>query len=394
MRILWLSYYYLPHVGGGTWPSYYLSQVLSNRGHTVELIVPNVNFTLSISPELSKNVESKNLSKVYRVPSFPLPRMLAPVLCFFPIFLQGLKRGKNSDVIVCQFHPHHLVTFTAVLLGRILNRPVVARACDVYRNMGSSSNSSMERFVRVLNVFNESLIKRLSVFLICCSEYKEILLARNKSYYDKIQLLVNGFDLTDFHNLPSKDDVRKSLGLTSENKMILFVGRFSGEEYGAKVLLKAFALLLQKAPGAVLFLVGDVLSNDLLKLIDSLGITESVKVYGAMPHKDILQFIVGSDVCIGPLMATQTIPLKVLEYMVLNKPVVSGNGSISKDLNPETNFILCSPMPEEISEAIWKALCDQRLNKSYGNSVPEKFSWQTVSEEMEQILSSVVKSSR
>lgn len=394
MRILWLSYYYLPHVGGGTWPTYYFSQTLSKKGHKVELIVPNVKFGLSISPNLSKPIENKNLSIVYRAPSFPLPAILGPLLSVFPMLLQGLKHGKKADVIVCQFHPHHLVTFTAVLLGKILKRPVVARACDIYRDMGVGTNSSMDRFVKVLNVFNESLIKNVAAFLICCSEYREVLLLRDQKYSRKIQLLFNGFDSSDFQNLPTADEVKASLGLTSKDKLVLFVGRFSGEEYGTEALLKAVALLLKKEPDVIFFLIGDSLPKNLTSLIDSLGIAEKVKVYGAMPHEDVVQFIVASDVCIGPLMPTQTIPLKVLEDMACNKTVVSGKGSISKDLNPEINYVLCSPTPEKISEAISKALHGQQSKKPYCDWVQEKFSWQRLSDELERILVNVVNSPR
>jgi glycosyltransferase involved in cell wall biosynthesis len=115
--------------------------------------------------------------------------------------------------------------------------------------------------------------------------------------------------------------------------------------------------------------VGDELPVALQPVLDSLGIGENARVCGSMPHEDVAEFIVASDVCIGPLMATQAMPLKVLEYMTCGKPVVTGKGSITVDLDPESNFILTLPEPENVSEAFLKALTNNDLVQALGSSL-------------------------
>lgn len=391
MRILWLSYYYLPHIGGGTWPNYYFSKLLSEKGHVVDLVTPNVKFGLSIPNDISEKISSDNPTKVYRTPLLLLPTLLGPIFSLLPVFIEGLRRGKNADVIVCQYHPHHFIPIVGIVLGRLLKRPVVARACDIYRNMGSNGGF-VGSFVKVFNEFNESNIPRFSLFSVCCSDNRKILLNRRPQCSKNVILLYNGFNAKNFENLPSKAQVRKSLGLLPDDKMIVFVGRFSGDEYGTEVLLKAFSLLVITCPTAVLFLIGDTLSSKLSEAIDTLGLTNSIRVFGAIPQDQVAKFIVGADVCIGPLMPTHAIPLKVIEYIACNKPVVTGKGSVSEDLADEKRIVAINPTPHEIFAAISKALLtEESQNEAISIYVLERFSWQSLSIELERILVNAVK---
>jgi glycosyltransferase involved in cell wall biosynthesis len=368
--------------------------LLSKKGHAVELIVPNVKFSLSVSDKVSDKISTRNSSRVRRVPGFSIPTILGPIISTIPMFIEGLRRGKNADIIVCQYHPHHFVPIVGVILSKIFKRPVVVRACDVYRNMGDTGGL-VDSFVKGVNGLNEFFIRFFSDFLVCCSDFKAIVLARKPQYSKKVHLLFNGFDSDDFRNMPSKLEVRKSLGIFPDGKMVVFIGRFSGGEYGTEVLLKAFSLLLQTYPQAVLFLIGDKLSSTLSRTIETLNLKENIRVFGAMPHGDVVKFIVASDVCIGPLMPTQTIPLKVIEYMACNKPIVTGKGSVSRDMKPDENLIETIPTPIEISGALLAALSIKKSQcKNCNADVFKNFSWQSLSIELDQLLVRAIKSYR
>ena len=172
IRILWLSYYYLPHVGGGTWGAYRLSKELSSRGHNIQLIVPNVKHSLSISKDSAEKLSRNNSASVHNTPFLLFPKKLGPLFSIFYVFFAALNYGKHVDVILSQFHPHHLLCPIAVLLGKILRKPVVFRANDVYHEMG------LGFIVKFINTFNERFIKYAKAFLVVCSEHKGFLLSR------------------------------------------------------------------------------------------------------------------------------------------------------------------------------------------------------------------------
>lgn len=262
--------------------------------------------------------------------------------------------------------------------------------------MGSETFSVTRLSTEVTNAFNESLIKYVQLFLVSCIDHKKILDARisKKRSANKIFTTSNGFDASDFSMLPTKADARKSLGVMPNEKILLFIGRFSGEEYGAKVLLEAFSILLREEPNAVLFLVGDKLPLSLQSFFNSLGIDKKTRIYGSIPHREIPKYIVASDVCIGPIMPTIAMPLKILEYMACGKPIVTGKGSVCVDLNPQLNFVESLPQPADLSQALLKVIRDPILAETLSSRVKElsgKLSWQNVAENLEALLKETAK---
>jgi len=395
-RILFFSHYFLPHVGAATWSTYYLSLSLSRRGHKIDLIVPNTQYALSVDDRTAKVLEKEIPIKLHRTPILRIPGKLAPFLSAFFLFFEGLRVGRGADVIVCQFHPHHFVFVAALLVSKIFRVPVVARANDIHREMGRKNLGFMERLINVANTFSEYFVKYAQAFLVVDSEGMEILLSRlGKSASNcYIGLSRNGVALSTFKDAPNKEEARKLLGIDTGDKILLFVGRFSGEEYGIEVLLEAMPNILTRVPNSILILVGDKMTLHQQKLVNSLKISKNIRVYDPQRHKQIIKFVVAADLCIGPLMPTLAIPQKVLEYAACGKPVVTGTGSVSVDLNPTFNFLVVPPEPEALSEAFSRVLKDGDYAKLLGSNAKKtvsRFSWERVARDLEGVISQAVK---
>jgi glycosyltransferase involved in cell wall biosynthesis len=395
-RILFFSHYFLPHVGGATWSTYYLSLSLSRRGHEIDLIVPNTQYALSVDDRTAKVLEKEIPIKLYRTPILRIPGKLAPFLSAFFLFFKGLRVGRSADVIVCQFHPHHFVFVAALLVAKIFRVPVVARANDIHREMGTKNLGFMERLINVANTFSEYFVKYAQAFLVVDSEGMEILLSRlGKSASNcYIGLSHNGVAQSVLKDAPSKEEARKLLGIETGEKVLLFVGRFSGEEYGIEALLKAMPNILTRVPNSVLILVGDKMTLHQQKLVNSLRISKNIRAYGPQRHKQIIKFVVAADLCIGPLMPTLAIPQKVLEYMACGKPVVTGIKSVSKDLNPSLNLLVVPPEPKSVAEAIVNVLQNEeyaRMLGSNGKRSVGKFTWDNIGAELERLLLKILR---
>jgi len=168
------------------------SMRLSNMEHNVELIVLNIKHKLSVPQECSIVMEKKNPSTLHKVPFFPFPRQVAPLFSGFFVLCTALRLGRRTDVIVAQYHPHTLLAPFAVFLGSILKTPVILRADDVYREMGSSPHLAE----KILNLVNEHFIKYARAFLVVCSEQKRMLLSRQRQggFERHVFLSINGVD--------------------------------------------------------------------------------------------------------------------------------------------------------------------------------------------------------
>jgi glycosyltransferase involved in cell wall biosynthesis len=328
-------------------------------------------------------------------PRFPIPEGPAQTIAPFFVFLEGLRVGRNCDVVVCQFQPHHFIFLAGIATGKVLGLPIVARANDVFLKMGEKL-SFFQRLNRVrrrmYNIINEYFVKWSDVFLVVCSENGDILRSRMSSL-NNILINHNGVDPTEFLHLNSKKD-RDALDIKDCQKMILFTGRFSAEEYRVDILIGAYAIVKKKYPEALLFLVGDnlpkALENEALKL--------NVRVVGHIPRKDIIKYLSASDICIGSLGKTHSISLKILEYMAAGKPIVTGKGSVSEDLAfDEKNCIMADMKPEAIANAIIRLLDDNELANKLVQNASETikgFYWNNIAFELETIINKTVEEAK
>jgi glycosyltransferase involved in cell wall biosynthesis len=62
---------------------------------------------------------------------------------------------------------------------------------------------------------------------------------------DKIEIVPNGIDLSEFENLPQRGEFRRKYGLGNSEKMILYLGRIHKTK-GLNMLLKAFHKLCEE----------------------------------------------------------------------------------------------------------------------------------------------------
>lgn len=111
---------------------------------------------------------------------------------------------------------------------------------------------------------------------------------------------------------------------------VLYAGRL-GPEKNIGYLLKAFAALLKKVPGAVLWVAGRGPEGAALEsLCTQLGITDKVKFLGFLDHPTLARYYAACDVFVLPsLMETQG--LVVMEAMWFGRPVIVTSAIVSAD---------------------------------------------------------------
>lgn len=353
------------------------------------LIVPNIQYDVKIDENIIKNNQEPTSVILYKIPVFRIPRKIASVLTFFYLFIKGLQLGRDVDIIFCQFQPHHFVFVVGFLLGKILRKPVVARADDVSREMGEDPRylSTITRKRRqIFNIFNEFFIKYVNSFLVVCSEHREILEAR-LGKLNNIQLSYNGVN-PDECIKACGEELRQYLNIESNKRVILFIGRFSGPEYRIEILFEAFSIIQTAIPNSLLLLIGDVLPKKLVKKLENN--TNNIRIIGPTIRSEIMKYVSIADVCIGPLGVTRTIPLKVLEYMACEKPIVTGLGSVSKDVAVNGYNCLCvAPEPHYVAEAIVQILKNEdvaRFLSVNARNTALKYSWDHIALDILTIL--------
>jgi len=143
---------------------------------------------------------------------------------------------------------------------------------------------------------------------------------------------------------PIKKDERlaKSLGIKNTDTVLIFVGTlypFSGLEY----IIKNISLIQNKIPQIKLLIVGGGPHYNKIKdLIIKQNLQDSVILTNFISQKILPSYIALADLCLNPFetntVTNQIVPIKIIEYMACQKPVLSTPLTGTKELLPSNNY--------------------------------------------------------
>ncbi len=143
---------------------------------------------------------------------------------------------------------------------------------------------------------------------------------------DKIHVVPNAVDVNKFNpNSVSNTDIIERFEIV--NKFILgFVGSLV-KWHNFEFLISAFKEIVNKSGNnIILMLVGDgPMRKDIEQLITDNGLVKHIILTGRVTHKDIPKYIKSMDICIIPHSNEFRSPIKMFEYMAMEKPVVAPN---------------------------------------------------------------------
>jgi len=284
-----------------------------------------------------------------KVPT-PFTRYLSVIYPFFAFFycLKIFPRFK-PDIIVSMHHPFHILSLVANVIAKIFRVPHVINLEDTWRPMGnrisllSYLSEALERIsIRLINMTYKN-----NLFVFVCSELKQLLEARIGEKIKHSLILPNCVPYTLLKKLKAKSTPRSP-------KIIRFI--FVGNISPGYQLHKIFPILDE------LYLRG---YRPILVVAGHLRVnlpSKYVKYVGNLSRIETLKLIAESDVGVGPLGPTLTVPKKVVEYLALGKIVIVGKRAISRDILREfQNYIIEISDDDRPQKIVLELL--RRLNK-------------------------------
>jgi teichuronic acid biosynthesis glycosyltransferase TuaC len=157
----------------------------------------------------------------------------------------------------------------------------------------------------------------------------------------KAHTVVNGFNTEVFHARP-RDEARRRLGLGSDERLLIYVGRFV-EAKGLRELIEAFRQLAAGDPSLRLALVGSgVMQDELLRAIDALGLRSRTLLPGGLEPAQVAEWITASDVLALPSWS-EGYPNVVVEAIACGRPVVATDVGGTREIVDASNGILIAP---------------------------------------------------
>ncbi|NUU04769.1 glycosyltransferase [Leifsonia sp. C5G2] len=242
-------------------------------------------------------------------------RYLAPVIST-PALWHEIRKG-GYDVVVLYAVP--TTGWQAVAIARRAGVPIVYRALDVSHQIRENPLAPLihraERFVAGRTDLVSGNNPAMTDYCVRISHRS------GPAITDLPPIDLTHFEDTGAH------DVRASLGLSAEDRVLLFMGSFF-EFSGLDVLIDDLAPHFAAHPELKLVLVGGgELDEKLRSTVKARSLEDRVIFTGVVPYSALPAYLASADVAVNPfrseLLTNVALPHKVLQYMAAGVTAVS-----------------------------------------------------------------------
>ncbi len=401
MKILQVTNFFKPswEAGGLARAAYEISKKFLENGHEVTVYTTD-GFKRKIDVEKNKPVEVDGLKTYYFT---NLTRYLAGIASPIPYYLPMVARKEIMNFDVIHLHGLTMIGFLVHRYAKKYDIPYLLQGHGslFFKMRGKVSFSPNG----IISIKKMNLIKKARNTLFerptLHSASKFIALTKTEAEQckkidideEKIEIIPNGINLSEYDILPEKGMFRKKYLLGENEKLILYLGRIHRIK-GLDLLVKAFAGLLKEFDNARLVIVGpdDGFLSTLKNLVQDLKIGDKVLFTGLLYERDKLEAYVDADVYVLPSMY-ETFPSTVLEAWACGTPVITTDRCGIADIVSKVGFVVKYDI-EQIQNAIFEILSDDKLRKKFGAKglklVEEEFSWNTVIRKIETLYETVL----
>jgi glycosyltransferase involved in cell wall biosynthesis len=206
----------------------------------------------------------------------------------------------------------------------------------------------------------------------------------------KVDMVPAGIE-PDLFNNPAPEKFREQYQINGR-PVVMYTGvlnAFQRVDY----LLRAFAVALRERPEALLLVVSPLVSESLEKeqkqLAAELGISSSIVWISPHALQDLPSYLALADVTVVPRPECPGHPVKLLNYMLAGKPVVSFAGGAKGVRHLHDAFIVPNHDFEALGRGIMTLLNDRALAAKLGANaratVLAEFDWRQICRKIERI---------
>lgn len=301
---------------------------------------------------------------VYHPRHFVIPKIGRSLYGFFffaGVFLTLSKLKKEFKPNLINVHWIYPDGFGTVLAAKLLKIPVVTHS------LGCDINEYSKFFFRRQLI--KLTLRNANRNIVVSSALKQKCINFGAKESDT-HIILNGVNSDVFYNR-DKIELRNQLGLPLDKKIFLFAGNFNIEK-GLKHLINAFYLITKKHSDVLLYIVGSgPLEQEIKEQIKTLGIENTVRLCGRIPHSEIPQYLGAADFLCLPSLR-EGCPNIVLEALSSGTPVLSSEVGAVPDILASAGVPLGLLSPPEDSDALANNM-EKALNSEW--FVRENFNW-------------------
>jgi glycosyltransferase involved in cell wall biosynthesis len=362
MKIIQITPYFYPKIGGLENVVKELSEYLAKKGHQVEVFTSDIE-----CPKDQQFKSTKNL-KINYLPAWEFAH--TPII--FSLFWKLMKIPQDSIM-----HVHISQAFVPEIVWLVSKIRKIPYVTHIHTDIGPSGKLGF-----LLPFYKRFFLKR--VLTDAC---KTIVL--NKCYLNLISSKYNTTNLFIIPNGISKNFIFKK-DLNIDRKInLLYVGRLTGEKNVPK-LIEAISLLKNKT---ILNIIGDgEKEQEIKRLINEKGLG-NIFLHGRKIGNNLLKFYQSATIF---LLASdyEGQPLVLLEAMATGTPIIASDVIGIRDTVSGIGILVNPPTAENFAKEIDNLINDLQLRKKLAeNGLKEvkKYSWDKIVEQTEQVYKEVLR---
>jgi glycosyltransferase involved in cell wall biosynthesis len=216
---------------------------------------------------------------------------------------------------------------------------------------------------------------------------------------DKTQVIRAGIDVEQFKPTANFGNIRRQCGFKETDIVLFFMGwlyHFSGLKEVARELAK------RDSENLKMLVVGEGDAfEDLKQIRDKHNLQDRLILTGQKPYTDMPAFISAADICLLPAYPWEKtmhdiVPIKLYEYMAMNKPVIATRlPGVMKEFG-ENNGVVYVNKPESAIDRAIELVEDGKIGELGARSrkLVQKYSWDSITDEFEKILEGVIEEKR
>ncbi len=382
MKILQVTNLFCPlYSGGFSGILYHLSKELAKREHEVTIYTSDY----KLGQEWAELLRQ---SKV-KVSPFKTWANLAGLYITPGIIGSAAEQVKHFDVI----HMHNYRTFQNIVVHHYAKKYDIPYAFQAegslltffYKGMLKKVFDAIWGHGMLTDTTRVVAASRMEA-----SQYESLKVGGNK-----IEIVPFGIDLSEFDNLPERGEFRRKYGLGNDQRIILYLGRIH-EIKGLDLLVKAFTDLSQSLNNVKLVIVGpdDGYLPSLKKLIADLEISDKVLFTGPLYGQEKLKAYIDADVYVLSSFY-EDFGITILEACACGTPVIVTDRCGIADVIDGQAGLVVPYDKEQLQHALLHMLDDDKMRLRFGEKgkllVREKFNWEKIAEQIEDLYERVLK---
>ncbi|AXV38911.1 glycosyltransferase [Methanobacterium sp. BAmetb5] len=380
MKILQVIPFFAPKYGGTVNSTYILSKELSKAGHEVTILTTDIDKDEKyVESIIKKGVNVICLHSVYNL----------GLLIYSPSIKNWLDTNlKDFDII----HMHNFRSYQNNVVrtyAKKYNIPYILQARGSVLPFFQKQNfKKIYDFIWGYKILNDAKM----VIALTNGELKQYQQMGVRS--DKIKIIPNGIDLSEYQLLPARGKFRKKYGIKTDENVILFLGRINKIK-GIDLLINSFSDISKELDMVKLVIVGpdDGFLNYIKQMIIDLKLSDKVIITGPLYNKAKLEAYVDADVYVLS-SRYETFPNTVLESLVCVTPVVMTKNCGIADIIDKNGGIVADHDIQHLKQAIITLLTNKKLRSKYAKNgrriVETKFDWLNIIKNLERIYMDIL----